>query len=114
MLPLVVLFFSRGITGTNQLPLKVTRLYIAGYYSISSYNNVCEISKLCVLPEYRKSGIGKRLLEHAFDTAEQLGCNEINISIIEENTRLKKRYENYGFKTAYTENYDFSRSPAVI
>lgn len=80
---------------------------IIGFYSLALYNNKCEISNLCVLPEYRHCRIGKSLLEHAFEKAKETECEKIEISIVEENDILKKWYEKFGFKSTYTKKYDF-------
>ena len=80
---------------------------IAGVYSLSNFDNECEISNLCVLPKYRHCGIGKELLVHAFDRAKELDCQKITISIVAENKVLKSWYEKYGFVTTHTKKYDF-------
>lgn len=80
---------------------------IVGYYSLDINDDECEINNLCVLPEYRHGNIGKDLLNHAFDKAEEFHCQKINISIIEENKKLKEWYEKFGFEATYTKKYDF-------
>lgn len=80
---------------------------IIGYYSLVLNENKCEINNLCVLPEYRHNNIGKKLLEHAFEKAKEQGCSKIEISIVEENKKLKAWYEKFGFKTTYIKKYDF-------
>lgn len=80
---------------------------IIGYYSLVLNGSKCEINNLCVLPEYRHSNIGKKLLEHAFEQAKEQGCAKIEISIVEENKKLKVWYEKFGFKTTYIKKYDF-------
>ena len=80
---------------------------VAGVYSLSKYQNECEISNLCVLPKYRHRGIGKALLVYAFNRAKELDCQRITISIVAENKVLKSWYEKYGFVTTHTKKYDF-------
>ena len=47
---------------------------ICGYYSLLMQdNNECELNNLAVLPEYRHGGIGKKLLKHAYETADTHG-----------------------------------------
>ena len=59
---------------------------IVGYYSLLLQdNNECELNNVCVLPAYRHKGIGKVLLNHAFQIAEETGCKKMNIGIVEEN-----------------------------
>ena len=60
-----------------------------------------------VLPEYRYCGIGRELLEHAYESAKNQGCKRINIGIVEENKRLRKWYEQNGAIHIGTKKYDF-------
>lgn len=80
---------------------------IIGYYSLVLNESRCEINNLCVLPEYRHGNIGKSLLEHALEKAREQGCTKIEISIVEENKKLKTWYEKFGFKQTYIKKYDF-------
>lgn len=81
---------------------------IVGYYSLQLLeDNICELNNLCVLPEYRHKGIGKKLLIHAFKIAKELNCNQMNIGIVEENTVLKKWYESFEFIHIGIEKFDF-------
>lgn len=80
---------------------------IVGFYAIEINDNVCELNNLCVLPEYRQKGIGKKLLEHCFEIANSLKADKITISIVEENKKLKEWYIKFGFKPVYTRKYDF-------
>lgn len=79
-----------------------------GYYSLLMQdNNECELNNLAVLPEYRHCGIGKKLLEHAYESAKNQGCKIINIGIVEENQQLRKWYEQNGAVHVGTKKYDF-------
>ena len=81
---------------------------ICGYYSLYiEGNGECELNNLAVLPEYRHKGIGKRLFNHAVKTAKEMGCNTLNIGIIEENAVLKKWYEKNGAVHIGTQKFDF-------
>ena len=81
---------------------------IRGYYSLLfRKKNECELGSLAVLPEYRHRGIGGGLLQHAMKTARELGCAEMKLSIVEENTVLRKWYEGYGAIHTGTEKFDF-------
>lgn len=81
---------------------------ICGYYSLSIQNtNECELSNLAVLPTYRHHGIGKALLKHAIKTANQMNLTTMNIGIVEENTILKKWYEQNGVVHICTRKHDF-------
>ena len=56
---------------------------LCGYYSLLiQENRECELNNLAVLPQYRHRGIGKRLLEHSYITAKNMGCHVMNIGIV--------------------------------
>lgn len=81
---------------------------IVGYYSLLILNNnECELNNLCVLPAHRHQKIGEKLLQDAFSQTKKSGCNKIKIGIVEENIRLRKWYEKYGFVHTGTEKFDF-------
>ena len=81
---------------------------ILGYYSLKTLGGGdCELNNLCVLPEYRRMGLGKKLLEHAFARAKALGCGVMRSGIVEENARLRRWYESFGFTHTGTEKFDF-------
>lgn len=81
---------------------------LCGYYSLLLQdNNECELNNLAVLPECRHRGIGKELLEHSFENARGKGCSLMNIGIVEENTRLRKWYEDNGAVHVGTKKFDF-------
>ena len=81
---------------------------LVGYYSLLlQENQECELSNLCVLPDYRHKKIGYKLLENAFGNARRLNCTKMNIGIVEENKALRKWYEKYGFVHIGTEKLDF-------
>ncbi len=81
---------------------------IRGYYSLLLKNaNECELGNLSVLPEYRHRGIGTALLEHSVRIAREQQCKVMRLSIVEENTVLRKWYEQNGAIHTGTEKYDF-------
>jgi len=58
---------------------------------------VCYLERLAVLPQYRHKQAGKKLVEHIFAEAQQLGADRIEIGIIAEHKTLKAWYESFGF-----------------
>ena len=81
---------------------------LCGYYSLLiQENGECELNNLAVLPQYRHRGIGKQLLEHSFALAKRMGCRTVNIGIVEENTVLRKWYEQNGAVHIGTKKFDF-------
>lgn len=81
---------------------------LVGYYNLAiPSDNECELGSLCVLPEYRHNGIGEALLNDSIMRAKALGLSKMNLSIVEENTVLRKWYENHGFTHVGTKVFDF-------
>ena len=81
---------------------------IVGYYSLLlQENHECELNNLCVLPAYRHQGIGEKLLKNAFEVAQELNCNQMNIGIVEENKVLRTWYESFDFVHTGTQKFDF-------
>ena len=81
---------------------------LLGYYSLMFLeNSECELSNLCVLPEFRHKKIGEALLEDAVIRAKNSGCKKIKIGIVEENKVLRRWYEAHGVVHTHTEKYDF-------
>ena len=79
-----------------------------GYYSLAKVSDLeCELNNLCVTPDCRHTGIGAKLLDQAFSQAKELGYEKMNIGIVEENTQLKKWYEEHGFLHTGTKKFDF-------
>ena len=81
---------------------------LLGYYSLMFLeNSECELSNLCVLPEFRHKKIGEALLEDAVARAKSNNCTKLKIGIVEENKVLRRWYESHGFTHTHTEKYDF-------
>lgn len=81
---------------------------IRGYYSLLlKKDHECELGNLSVLPEFRHQGIGTELLRHSVNTARKQGCGIMRLSIVEENTVLRRWYEQNGAIHTGTEKYDF-------
>jgi ribosomal protein S18 acetylase RimI-like enzyme len=81
---------------------------LRGYYSLLLKKDTeCELGNLSVLPEYRHLGIGTALLKHAVRTAREQNCSVMRLSIVEENSMLRKWYEQYGAVHTGTEKFDF-------
>ncbi len=81
---------------------------IVGYYSLAlSEDETAELSNLSVLPEYRHRGIGAKLLTDAMIQAKSLGKTMLKMGIVEENKRLRKWYESFGFIHTGTQKFDF-------
>jgi N-acetylglutamate synthase-like GNAT family acetyltransferase len=58
---------------------------------------VCYLERLAVLPDQRRYGFGKALVNHALSEAELLGVHYVNIGIIAKHAELKDWYKGLGF-----------------
>lgn len=58
----------------------------------------CELKRLYVMPEYRKFGIGKKLLESIVEEAKKDNYKEIVLDTIKPLQSAIKLYKKYGFK----------------
>jgi len=71
---------------------------IVGFVALEDkQSGVFALEKLSVLLKYRHLGYGKALLDFAKSMVLSLDGHKIIIGIIEENVRLKRWYEQYGF-----------------
>jgi ribosomal protein S18 acetylase RimI-like enzyme len=67
---------------------------------------VCYLERLAVLPEYRRRGLGRALVDHVFDQAIQIGARRVEIGIISQQTELRDWYKKIGFVEKGTKNFD--------
>ena len=54
---------------------------------------------MAVFPQFRKTGIGKLLLERVFALAKDIGLSFISLEVRESNTPAISLYSKKGFKT---------------
>ena len=79
-----------------------------GYYSLCHKDEqTVELNNLCVDPEYRHKKYGEKLLLHAVREGMVRGYRHMVIGIVEENQRLRRWYEKYGFVHTGTQKFDF-------
>lgn len=81
---------------------------IVGYYSLALRDDgSAELGSISVLPEYRRKGIGAKLMTDAMLRAKAFGKTVLKLSIVEENQVLRKWYESFGFVHVGTQKFDF-------
>ena len=56
-----------------------------------------QITNLAVHPDYRKRGIGKKLMKSLISSLKNEDCNAITLEVRESNTVAKNLYKNLGF-----------------
>lgn len=80
---------------------------IIGYLGMKMYESgICGLEDIIVLPEYRKNGYGKELLDFCKLKAREWGANKISLGMIDDNKRLKKWYEANDFVNIGYKNYE--------
>ena len=52
-------------------------------------SEACYLERLAVLPDQRRRGFGKKLVNHVLSKAKSLGVQRVNIGIIAEQIELK-------------------------
>jgi predicted N-acetyltransferase YhbS len=68
--------------------------HIVGCVALEQANSeVCYLERLAVLPDQRKRGFGKALVNHVLSEAKLLGVHSVSIGIIAEHTELNDWYK---------------------
>ena len=81
---------------------------IVGYYSLHCLQeDIWELNNLCVHPAFRHRKIGKTLLEDCLEIVRKAKGTVIRIGIVEENRKLRRWYESFGFVHTGTQKFDF-------
>jgi len=70
---------------------------LAPYMKLEQPNSFY-ISGMALFPEFRRRGIGTRLLEFAADNARARGLRDLSLIVFEQNARAKRLYERFGFR----------------
>ena len=70
------------------------------------------LERLAVLPENRRQGFGKALVDHAFNQAKSMGAQFIGIGIISKQADLKFWYQKIGFVEKETK--EFPHLPFIV
>lgn len=67
--------------------------------------DVCFLERLSVLPDQRKQGFGRALVDNAIIKAKTLGALQVDIGIIAQHTELKRWYSKIGFMEGKTKEF---------
>ena len=70
---------------------------IVGYLILSVAAGEAHLLNLCVHPECRRQGLGRRLLEHALEVAGRLGADTLYLEVRVSNAAAIALYREYGF-----------------
>ncbi len=71
---------------------------VVGYIGVFVVYESCDISNIAVLPEYRRRGIGRLLLEGACDAARNGGAESISLEVRPSNRGAIALYRSVGFE----------------
>lgn len=79
---------------------------IIGYIGIWTLLDECQINRIAVMPEKRKIGIGKTILNHVIELTRDMGVKSWYLEVRESNTAAQALYRNAGFSSVGTrKNY---------
>jgi N-acetylglutamate synthase-like GNAT family acetyltransferase len=67
---------------------------------------VCFLERVAVLPQHRRKGFGKALVNHIFEQARKNCAKKLEVALISENTILKNWYMKFGFVQKCTKKFD--------
>ncbi len=75
---------------------------------------VGEIASLYLLPECWRRGVGRSLCEHVFEAGRTRGFEEIQLWVLEPNTRARRFYEAVGFEADGRSRVFFENGTDVV
>ena len=75
---------------------------IIGYIGIWTLLDECQINKIAVMPEKRKIGIGKTILNHVIELTRDMGVKSWYLEVRESNTAAQALYRSAGFSSVGT------------
>ena len=68
-------------------------------------SELCYLERLAVLPEERRKGCGRALVDHIINKAKSHGLKQMSIGIIAADSELKQWYGKIGFVEGETKEY---------
>lgn len=71
--------------------------------SIETGERVAQLAALSVLPEARRQGIGRRLVEAMYEELRARGVRELTLGVMDGNRRAMRFYERLGLRPYLTE-----------
>lgn len=72
-------------------------LIVVYVFSLEHLGLTAEIDEFFVLPQYRKTGIGKKLLETAETEFRRIGCKNVSLQISHENDTARAFYHKQNY-----------------
>ncbi|HHV95125.1 MAG TPA: ribosomal protein S18-alanine N-acetyltransferase [Clostridiaceae bacterium] len=81
---------------------------VVGYAGMWQIFDEGHITNIAVHPEFRKNGIGSKLLEKLIEISREKGIKKITLEVRKSNTAAKNLYYKYGFKDAGIRKYYYT------
>lgn len=79
---------------------------ITGYLVVWIILDECHVANIAVHPEWRRCGVGRRLMERAVEAGRERGSTRIMLEVRASNTAAIRLYESYGFvRVGIRKNY---------
>jgi len=83
--------------GSDYYLFKVDKQFVA-YLGMDYEENTVKLSKLYVLPEFRKVGIGQEAMEIVFESAKKRELNTVQLIVNRNNIHAIQYYKKWGFQ----------------
>ncbi len=87
---------------------------IVAYCTISTVLDEADITKLAVHPDFRRLGIGARLIDIIFEYCTQNGICTVNLELRESNSSALALYSGKGFKIVGERNKYYNNSENAV
>lgn len=81
---------------------------VVGYGSISVIDDVADLHRIAVLPDARRRGLGRELLEELLAKAAALGATRVVLEVAATNEAAIGLYETFGFKVIHERRVYYS------
>jgi len=102
---------------TNPMAITLTAVSgdtVMGFVNCGFVADELTVNALAVLPEYRRMGLGRTLMEHLFAWMKET-CTVCYLEVRESNTAAQALYESLGFvKNGYRANYYEQPAEAAV
>ncbi len=104
--------FNAGFNEYTRCLLYLSNNTLVGFITFKIMYEKCEIEDIYIEEEYRRQGIGKKLLEEVEKKANK--CENITLEVNENNSVAIKFYESLGFKFIAKRNNYYGKEDALL